>query len=278
MDNSTEMIDRVENCDDYASAGIWCHETACVVQPSTIGQNTSIGPYTHVMAGASIGANCQIGRNVVIASKAVIGDGVFIGHNVVIEDGVRLESGVYCGAGVVLTTRARPRSERLSGKPCESAHKEDSEFIPSYLAIGRPKPIGLREVAPSCAGIDDGCPKAIVVREGATLGANATLIGGITVHDYAMVEAGAVVTNDVPRYAVMSGTPANRTGWLCRCTEKSLNFSGCVTTVCPACYRHYRMSNPGPEEYSPGEERNNHHTSSFKFLTRANKKSQPIKC
>ncbi len=92
------------------AAGVWCHETACVEQPSTVGPGTRIGAYSHVMAGATVGSGCQIGRNVVIAPTAVVGDNVVIGHNVVVEDGVVIEDEVVCGPGVVFATIRLPRA------------------------------------------------------------------------------------------------------------------------------------------------------------------------
>jgi UDP-2-acetamido-3-amino-2,3-dideoxy-glucuronate N-acetyltransferase len=255
MNNPVQTVDSVEPCGDCASAGVWCHETACVDQPSTIGPGTSIGPHVHIMAGASIGAKCQIGRNVVVASTAVIGDGVVIGHNVVVEDGVRLDAGVFCGPGVVFATLTKPRSDRLNEQLPSPAGTGAAELLPSPYGRGA-----------GGEGSSDSRAKPIVVRQGATLGANATILGGLTVYDFAMVGAGAVVTHDAPRYAVMTGVPARQTGWLCRCTEHRLSFSGSLTVSCPACHRRYQMGHPGPKEFSPEEERTRHKAACFKFV------------
>ncbi len=191
------------------------HETACVEQPSTIGPRTRIGRFAHVKPGATIGADCDLGPGAVVGSTAVVGDGVRIGRHVVVDDGVVLEDGVFCGPGVVLAPVVKPRSERL-----------------------------------------DACQRLpIVVRRGASLGANATVIGGATVGEYAMVEAGSVVAGDVPRYGVAAGVPARQTGWLCRCTSSALSFEGSAAACCPACGRRYRLDpNRGPYEDSSEEE------------------------
>jgi UDP-2-acetamido-3-amino-2,3-dideoxy-glucuronate N-acetyltransferase len=252
MDSSLETIDCTEHgCTEHGGEsvldGVYCHETACVDHPVSIGRGTVIGPYSHVMAGASIGEGCQIGRNVVIASTAVIGDGVTIGHNVVVEDGVCLENSVFCGPNVVFAIWSKTRNVRLGG--------EMAQFF------------GLESGSESSSSAD-AKSKPILVREGATLGANSTILGGLTVHIYANVGAGAVVTHDTPRYAVMVGVPARRTAWLCRCTEHHLSFSGCLTTVCPFCDRHYRESNPGPAEFSPAEEKQQQLERCLGFLRR----------
>ena len=192
------------------------HETALVEQPSTIGPRTRIGRFAHVKPGATIGADCDLGQNVVIGSTAVIGDGVKIGNNVVVDDGVVLEDGVFCGPGVVFATVVKPRSECLDA--CER--------------------------------------QPIVVRRGASLGANATIVGGSTVGEFAMVGAGTVVTGYVCRYAVVAGVPAREIGWLCRCTKTALNFETVSVNKCPACGRHYRLQfHHGLSEFSPEEER-----------------------
>ncbi len=220
------------------------HETACVEQPSTIGLRTRIGRFAHVKPGATIGADCDVGQNAVIGSAAVIGNGVRIGNNVVVDDGVVLEDGVFCGSGVVFATTVKPRSECLGG--------------------------GLSRFSPSENGTVPLCDsKPIVVREGASLGANATILGGSTVGQFAMVGAGAVVTRNVLRYAVVAGVPAREIGWLCRCTKTTLNFDTVAVNKCPACGRYYRLQvHHGLYEFSPEEERARERERHLKHLAR----------
>jgi UDP-2-acetamido-3-amino-2,3-dideoxy-glucuronate N-acetyltransferase len=220
-------------------AGIWCHETACVEQPSIIGPGTRIGPYAHVMAGATVGSGCRIGRNVVIAPTAVVGDNVTIGHNVVVEDGVVLEADVVCAPGVVFATVRLPRA------------------VPQLLGSEKQSDVGDETIIDEEAISSPPAAKRIVVRQHAILGANATILGGVTVDIYSVVGAGAVVTSDVPSYAVVTGVPARRLKWLCRCTRHSLNLDPRSTfnAVCPTCHLHYRLIRTGAEEYSAAEER-----------------------
>jgi UDP-2-acetamido-3-amino-2,3-dideoxy-glucuronate N-acetyltransferase len=152
------------------------HETACIDQPCTIGDGTKIWHFCHVCAGAQIGQNCSLGQNVFVAGKAVIGNNVKIQNNVSVYDGVLLEDDVFLGPSCVLTNVTNPRSQ----------------------VIRR----GLYEKT--------------LIRRGATVGANATIVCGITLGRYAFIAAGAVVTKDVPDYALIAGVPGRQTGWMSR--------------------------------------------------------------
>ncbi len=179
----------------------FAHETACVDQPCSIGRDTKIWHFTHVMEGATIGRGCSLGQNVVIASKAVIGDGVKIQNNVSVYDGVKLEDGVFCGPSMVFTNVLNPRSE-ISRK---------SEYMPT------------------------------LVRRGATLGANCTIVCGATIGEYAFVAAGAVVRHDIPPFALVVGVPARQTGWMCRCAGQQLQFDVEGAAECSHCGTQYRL-------------------------------------
>jgi UDP-2-acetamido-3-amino-2,3-dideoxy-glucuronate N-acetyltransferase len=181
------------------------HDTARIEQPCAIGAGTRIGPFCHVMEGARIGRDCVLGHNVVVESAAIIGDGVTIGDNVSVCDGVVLQDNVFCGPSVVFATLLHPRAEF-------------------------PRP-------------EDRRP--IVVRRGATLGGHATVLPGLRVCDYAVVAAGAVVTHDVPLYAVVAGVPARQLGWLCRCGQGRLNFQGVADAQCHVCRRQYHRGGNG---------------------------------
>ena len=144
-----------------------------------IGAGTKIWHFTHVMGGARIGERCVLGQNVFVAATAEIGDGCHVQNNVSVYDGVRLGPSVFVGPSAVFTNVRNPR-----------------------------------------AGIDRrGAFQATIVGAGATIGANATIVCGVTIGPYAFVGAGAVVTRDVPAHAVVTGVPARRTGWICRCGE-----------------------------------------------------------
>ncbi len=182
---------------------IFVHPTAVVEQPVRIGPGSKIWHFAHVMAGAEIGADCILGQNVFIASSVKIGDGVKIQNNVSLYDGVELESEVFCGPSVVFTNVINPRS-----------------FIPRRQEI-----------------------RKTVIERGVTLGANSTILCGLTVGRYAFIGAGAVVTRDVPSHALVIGGPARLKGWVCKCGIK-LSKRG-RGWICPACNLAYRSTKGG---------------------------------
>jgi UDP-2-acetamido-3-amino-2,3-dideoxy-glucuronate N-acetyltransferase len=167
------------------------HESAFVDEGAVIGPGTRIWHFCHVMAGARIGARCVLGQNVFVAAGAVIGDDVRIQNNVSVYDGVTLEEHVFVGPSAVFTNVVNPRAEVT----------RKHAYQPT------------------------------LVRRGATIGANATIVCGATLGAYAFIGAGAVVRGDVPPHALMLGVPARRRGWMCRCGTRL------VDDVCPACGR-----------------------------------------
>lgn len=188
------------------------HPSAYVDQPCSIGRGTRIWHFSHVMRGAVIGENCSIGQNVVIGSSARIGNGVKIQNNVSIYDAVTLEDFVFCGPSMVFTNVLNPRSEIV----------RKNEYRPT------------------------------LIRRGATLGANSTIVCGHTVGQYAFVAAGAVVTRDVPDYALVAGVPAKQIGWMCRCAAEKLRFDAGMA-VCSACGRKYRLLDGRVAEVEPAK-------------------------
>ena len=178
----------------------FAHETAIVDSGAQIGAGTKIWHWVHVSGGARIGAGCVLGQNVYVGNRVVIGDNVKIQNNVSVYDGVTLEDDVFCGPSMVFTNVNTPRSH-VSRK---------SEF-------GR-----------------------TLVRRGATIGANATVVCGHEIGEYAFIGAGAVVTRDVPAHALMIGTPARRVGWMCECGERLPAKSGLVR--CARCRGRYRAT------------------------------------
>jgi UDP-2-acetamido-3-amino-2,3-dideoxy-glucuronate N-acetyltransferase len=181
----------------------FAHESAFVDDGVTIGQGTSIWHASHILKGSSIGKNCKIGQNVVVGPNVRIGESVKLQNNVSVYEGVTLEDYVFCGPSMVFTNVFNPRSE-----------------IPR-----------MKELKPT------------VVKRGATLGANCTIICGNTIGQYAFIGAGAVVTKDVPDYALMIGNPARLAGWMCRCGEK-LKQKG-LRAACDACGVRYRKERSG---------------------------------
>ncbi|MBK7546059.1 MAG: Gfo/Idh/MocA family oxidoreductase [Elusimicrobia bacterium] len=168
------------------------HESAFIDEDVVIGPGTQIWHVSHVLKGSRIGAKCKIGQNVVIGPRVTVGDGVKIQNNVSVYEGVTLEDNVFCGPSMVFTNVFNPRSE-----------------------INR-----MGEIRPT------------VVKRGATLGANCTIVCGVTIGEYAFVGAGAVVTKDVPPFALVVGNPARPTGWMCRCGTKR---GPKQNAPCPAC-------------------------------------------
>jgi UDP-2-acetamido-3-amino-2,3-dideoxy-glucuronate N-acetyltransferase len=156
------------------------HESAYVDDWVTIGAGTKVWHFVHVLPGTTIGARCVLGQNVMAGPEVTIGDDCKIQNNVAIYKGVTLEDGVFCGPSSVFTNVMTPRAE--------VARKD--EFLPT------------------------------LVRRGASIGANATVVCGTTVGAYAMVGAGAVVTRDVPDHALVTGVPARRIGWVSRSGDR----------------------------------------------------------
>ena len=178
------------------------HESAYVDDGARIGKGTKIWHFCHVMPGAQIGERCSLGQNVVVMSGTRIGNNVKIQNNVSIYEGVELEDDVFCGPSMVFTNVINPRSH-ISRR---------NEFQKTR------------------------------VRRGASIGANATILCGVTLGEYAFVGAGAVVTTDVLPYALMIGVPARRVGWMCQCGER-LPDGGAGT--CKACGTRYERLGDG---------------------------------
>jgi len=175
------------------------HETSILEAPFEIGVGTKIWHFSHIMPGVTIGKNCVIGQNVFIAKGATIGDNVKLENNVSVFEGVTLEDDVFCGPSCVFTNVINPRSH-VSRK---------HEFKPT------------------------------LVRQGASIGAGATIVCGNTIGRYAFVGAGAVVTRPIPDYALVYGNPARIQGWMCQCGEK-LGFTDGTETQCPRCGQRYQ--------------------------------------
>ena len=176
-------------------ADYYVHPSSYVDEGASVGRGTKIWHFCHVQPGAVIGENCSLGQNVNIAGGAVVGNGVRIQNNVSVYDGVVLEDNVFCGPSCVFTNVGTPR-----------AH------FPVHGVYSR-----------------------TVVKVGASLGANCTVVCGHTVGRSAMIAAGAVVTHDVPDFALMAGVPARRIGWVCECGHRLDE-----TLVC-SCGRRYAM-------------------------------------
>jgi acetyltransferase-like isoleucine patch superfamily enzyme len=177
--------------------GVFVHPTA-IVETQHIGQGTRIWAFAHVMKEVSIGTNCNIGDHCFVESGVTVGNNVTIKNRNTIWEGITLEDGVFVGPVVTFTNDLYPRSPRLP-----QAAKRYS---------------------------DDGWLLPTLVRRGASLGAGAVILAGITIGEFAMIGAGAVVTRDVPPYALMVGNPAHIRGWVCQCgqpLEFRLGFATC---------------------------------------------------
>jgi len=179
------------------------HPTAVVDEPMEIGEGTKIWHFTHIMSGARIGENCIIGQNVFIGSGALLGNNIKVQNNVSIYDGVIVEDDVFCGPSMVFTNVFNPRS-----------------------FISRKKEF-----------------RKTLVRKGATIGANVTIVCGNTIGQFAFIGAGSVVTKDVPDYALVYGNPGKVKGWVCQCAGEITFHSGKAS--CKACGKHYMKGQGG---------------------------------
>ena len=178
------------------------HPSAIVDPGAQLGEGTRVWHWVHVCGGARIGERCSLGQNVFVGNKVVIGNNVKIQNNVSVYDNVTLEDDVFCGPSMVFTNVYNPRSHVI----------RKDEY------------------------------RDTLVRRGATLGANCTVVCGVTIGEYAFVAAGAVVNRDVKSYALMAGVPARQIGWMSRHGERlQLPLTGDGEARCPATGDRYRL-------------------------------------
>jgi len=182
--------------------GVTIHPSAIVDDGAVLGEGTRVWHFAHVSAGARIGEGCSLGQGVYVGNDVTIGRNVKIQNNVSVYDAVTLEDDVFCGPSMVFTNVHNPRS----------AVPRKAEY------------------------------RRTLVRRGATLGANCTVVCGTTIGEHAFVGAGAVVSRDVPAYAVVVGVPARRIGWMSRHGERlELPATGSGEAACPATGERYRL-------------------------------------
>ena len=177
------------------------HETSIIDDNVQIGENTKIWHFCHIQSGAQIGLNCSLGQNVNISNNVKIGNGVKIQNNVSVYEGVELEDYVFCGPSMVFTNDLTPRAKYPKGH----------------------------------AGY-----KITILHTGTTVGANATIVCGHELGEWCMIAAGAVVTKNVKKYALMAGVPAKQIGWACECGHRLPD-----TLICPECGRKYKEEKEG---------------------------------
>ena len=185
-------------------SSFFVHESSFVDEDVSIGEGTKIWHFCHIQSGAVIGENCSLGQNVNVGNRVRIGRGCKLQNNVSLYEGVELEDFVFCGPSCVFTNDTTPRAKYPKGS---AAYRKT------------------------------------LVREGASIGANATILCGHTVGRWALVAAGAVVTGDVPDHAVVAGVPAKRRGWACECG--ALLKEG---LTCSSCGRRYQEEKNGLKE------------------------------
>jgi UDP-2-acetamido-3-amino-2,3-dideoxy-glucuronate N-acetyltransferase len=193
------------------AAAFYAHPTAVIDEGSEIGEGTKIWHFSHVMPGSRLGKNCNLGQNVVISPGVVIGNNVKIQNNVSVYTGVEMEDDVFCGPSMVFTNVVNPRSHVV----------RRNEY------------------------------RKTLVKRGASIGANATVVCGSTLGRYSFVAAGAVVTRDVPDYALVMGVPAEKVGWMCYCGARLGGLAGEVR--CSACLRSYFIEDDSCREVTADE-------------------------
>jgi UDP-2-acetamido-3-amino-2,3-dideoxy-glucuronate N-acetyltransferase len=181
------------------------HPTAIIDEPCQIGAGTKIWHFCHITSGARLGERCNLGQNVFVAGDVVIGSNCKIQNNVSVYAGVTLEDDVFCGPSCVFTNVTNPRSQ-----------------VPRHSLYER-----------------------TLVRRGATIGANATIVCGVALGRYAFIAAGAVVTKDAPDYALMMGVPARQKGWMSRHGHRLQNPDANGVMICPESGWRYQEVEPG---------------------------------
>jgi UDP-2-acetamido-3-amino-2,3-dideoxy-glucuronate N-acetyltransferase len=187
------------------------HESAYVDEGAVIGEGTKIWHFCHIMPKAQIGHHCSLGQNVFVADHAVIGNHVKIQNNVSVYAKVTLEDYVFCGPSMTFTNIKIPRSAY--------PRNDIEDYIPTRVC------------------------------RGASLGAHATVVCGVTIGAWALVGSGSVVTHDVPPYALMVGVPARQVGWACECGTRLDFAEGAKQTTCVACGKHYMYIEAGAAEF-----------------------------
>ena len=181
----------------------WSHESAIIDDGATLGEGTKVWHFSHVCSGATIGNGCSLGQNVFVGNRVVIGNRCKIQNNVSVYDNVTLEDDVFCGPSMVFTNVYNPRAAII--------RKEEY--------------------------------RTTLVHQGATLGANCTVVCGVTIGHYAFIGAGAVVNKDVPGYALMVGVPARQIGWMSEYGEQlDLPLNGQEEAICPYTKQRYRLN------------------------------------
>ena len=186
-----------------AALSYWQHESAIIDNGATLGEGTKVWHFSHVCSGAVIGERCSLGQNVFVGNRVVVGNRCKIQNNVSIYDNVTLEDDVFCGPSMVFTNVYNPRAAIV--------RKEEY--------------------------------RSTLIRQGATLGANCTVVCGVTIGRYAFIGAGAVVNKDVPDYALMVGVPARQIGWMSEYGEQlDLPLSGYAETRCSQTGQRYRLN------------------------------------
>ncbi|HET7632420.1 MAG TPA: acyltransferase [Gemmatimonadaceae bacterium] len=184
------------------------HESSYVDEGAQVGAGTRIWHFCHVMSGAVIGERCSLGQNVVVMNRVRIGNNVKIQNNVSVYEGVILEDDVFCGPSMVFTNVMNPRSHVIRKHQYRTTH----------------------------------------VHRGASIGANATIVCGVTLGEYAFIGAGAVITRDVPAFGLMAGVPGRRIGWMCQC---GVRLPDAGQGTCAACGTTYERHGDGIRPVGP---------------------------